>query len=77
MCILSLIQDCLENIFHRLSLEDLLNVAQSNSILKASACSVFTRKHGSSTIVFTHPPIMYVRKKCFEGTLVKEILNKF
>lgn len=69
MTISDVIQYCLENILHRLSFEDLINVAQTNSVLKASACSVFTRRYGNSIIVFRYPSVIYIRDQIFEGTI--------
>lgn len=68
MKISDLIHDCLENIVERLTLDDLINVAQSNFALSLAACSVFERRYGNSVIIFTSPPELYVNNSVFKGT---------
>lgn len=68
MKISDLIDDCLQNIFERLTLEDLINVAKSNFVLNVAACFMFARRYGSSVIIFTHPPEIYVGDNVLKGT---------
>lgn len=42
--------DCLENIFDRLSIDDLLNVADANKWLRVAAASVYRRKYGRKEV---------------------------
>lgn len=42
--------DCLERIFEKISVWDLLNIVESNSWLNEAACSVFKRKYGNKKV---------------------------
>lgn len=50
--IIDLNDDCLEKIFHQLSILDLFNVAVANEWLRPAAGNVFRRRFGHTTIVF-------------------------
>lgn len=64
--IIDLNNDCLESIFKRLSINDLLNVAVSNSCFHVAAASVFKHKFGQKTIEILFQRSQYItRIGCF------------
>lgn len=59
--------DCLEAIFQYLSIEDLLNVADSNKVLKQAADLTFQLKHGKSTLLIQNKFFPYNWCDGFKG----------